>query len=85
MTKHRPETYQRIAEFLVICLTASIWLIVFALIPSDDMTKINNEPLVESMDDFFDKQPTDVPQDVPKAKPRIHVAPGDSACISCEG
>jgi hypothetical protein len=20
-----------------------------------------------------------------KAKPRIHVAPGDSACISCEG
>jgi hypothetical protein len=79
MTKHRPETYQRIAEFLVICLTASIWLIVFALIPSDDMSEINKEPLVESMDDFFEKQPTEV------VKPRIHVAPGESVCESCEG
>lgn len=26
-----------------------------------------------------------VDESAAKAKPRIHIAPGDSACISCEG
>jgi len=27
----------------------------------------------------------EVPKDIAKAKPRIHQAPGDSKCVSCEG
>lgn len=27
----------------------------------------------------------EVPDDVPKAAPRIHRAPDDSTCVSCEG
>lgn len=27
----------------------------------------------------------DVSKDTPKAKPRIHYAPGESACVNCEG
>jgi hypothetical protein len=27
----------------------------------------------------------EIDESAPKAAPRVHVAPGDSACISCEG
>ena len=45
------------------------------------MTNENQEEQVKSEDNF------DLPVDesATKASPRVHVAPGDSACVSCEG
>lgn len=43
---------------------------------------MTNEEQIESNEESFDL-PIDTT--AAKAKPRIHMAPGDSACISCEG
>lgn len=34
------------------------------------------------LDDSFDLP---IDESAPKAAPRVHLAPGESACISCEG
>ena len=47
----------------------------------------NNSVVVENTTDEEVDTSFDLPvvESAAKARPRIHVAPGESACISCEG
>ena len=40
---------------------------------------------METEENKYDFELPETPADVAKVKPRIHVAPGESVCISCEG
>ena len=46
------------------------------------MTNENQVEEVKVLEDSFDLP---IDESAPKAKPRVHMAPGESACISCEG
>jgi len=45
----------------------------------------HSDPDIEKKIDEINFDLPAVPDDVAKATPRIHRAPGDSTCISCEG
>lgn len=55
------------------------------------MTNENQTPTVEGTEvtnpETEDETSFDLPIDetAPKAKPRVFMAPGESACVSCEG